>query len=325
MYPEQLPSQAFYSYTNSYVFSHPTDRIHGFIMKDYSIDMHVQEFIEINLVTQGTGMHYLENRRIAARRGDVFIIPPHMPHGYVGGKGFDVYHVLISNQFMEKYMADLRMLDSFFILFRAEPLMRNHTSEPLHLTLSDEQFEELEPLLNAIYQYSAPRNPADSIFCNSNALMLITSLCRIYTKNNISGSMIQDTPGTESGGTSTVQSLLPQASDEDEAFLHTLAMIHEKYYEKLSITQLAKTAQLSRSSFLRRFQEVCHMPPAKYLTRRRIEAAQYMLSNTVLSVSEIAIRTGFYDAAHFSRIFSAEVGFSPGQYRKEQTTEQPTI
>ena len=162
--------------------------------------------------------------------------------------------------------------------------------------------------MNAIRSYSKPQSPGDSIFCNSLALMLITSLCRIYTENAEARKNI-------------TQKTTPPSSEqigEDEAFMRALALIHQKYYEKISIAQLAKTAQLSRSTFLRKFQEVCHMPPARYLTQRRVEAAQRMLLNTGLPISEIAARTGFYDGAHFIRTFTAETGISPGQYRKER-------
>ena len=58
-------------------------------MKDYEIGMHEQEFYEINLITKGEGMHYIDDSRIKAEVGDVFIIPPKISHGYLGGKDFD--------------------------------------------------------------------------------------------------------------------------------------------------------------------------------------------------------------------------------------------
>ena len=304
MYPEKLPRAPHYLYTNQQQFRITLDLIHAFIMRNYSIDMHVQEFVEINIITGGTGMHYIEDRRLPANHGDIFIIPPQTCHGYVGGEGFDVYHFLISNQFMEKYIADLQLLPSFFILFKAEPLMRGSNREPLHLTLTDEQFLKIEVLLHELQKYSSPQTPADSNICNSLAMILITSLCEMYTENtnNTDNSSVHD----------------------DEAFLNALALIEERYYEKISIARLAKTAQLSRSSFLRKFQEVCKTSPAKYLTQRRIEAAKHLLANTSLPISDIAEKTGFYDASHFFRIFTAETGTSPNLYRKTHSFDKVT-
>lgn len=295
MYPEKLPKEKHYIYTNDQ-FINALDLIHAFVMPDYNINMHIQDFWEINIIMNGTGMHYIESRHLPVKRGDIFIIPPLTAHGYVGEQGFDVYHFLINNKFMEKYIADLQLLPAFFILFKAEPLMRSSGSDPLHLTLTESQYNKTEPLLQELTNYSAPQRSADSIFCNSLAMMLITSLCEMYQENTIVPDNI--------------------SAHHDEAFMNALSLIHERYYEKISIAQLAKTAQLSRSSFLRKFQEICKMPPARYLTQRRIEAAKHMLINTTLSASDIAAQTGFYDAAHFTKIFLAETGITPNAFRK---------
>lgn len=305
MYPESLPRAKHYIYTNDQQFQNPLSRIQAFMMHDYSIGMHVQEFVEINIITKGTGMHYIEDRRISAKQGDIFIIPPKTSHGYVGTQGFDVYHFLISNQFMEKHILDLQLLPAFFILFSAEPLMRGNHHEPLHLILTDEQFDKTEKILQELEKYSPSGTPADSIFCSSLALMLITALCEMYVENT--------------------QYDFDSYTHNDEAFMNALALIQEKYYEKISIARLAKTARLSRSSFIRKFYEVCKTSPAKYLTQRRIEAARYMLTNTNLTLSEIAEKTGFYDASHFFRIFTAETGISPSLYRKESPGDRWTL
>jgi len=295
MYPETLKPEENYRYTYLIPDGPARPLSRGFVMRDYSIGLHVQTFFEVNIVLKGSGMHYFEGQRLPARRGGVFIIPPETGHGYVGGKGFDVYHFLISPRFMEKYLEDLQTLPAFFILFRAEPMMRSASAEPLHLTLSEAQFARIESLLREIQALDKPCTPPEALRCNSLSVLLIAALCEIYAENTACAQKI------------------PQY---DEAFMNALALIHEHYDEKLSIARLAKTAQLSRSAFIRRFYEVCHTSPAQYLLHRRVEAAAHLLAATGLSVTEVAERTGFYDAPHLSRIFAAEMGIPPGQYRK---------
>jgi transcriptional regulator GlxA family with amidase domain len=100
------------------------------------------------------------------------------------------------------------------------------------------------------------------------------------------------------------------------AFMRVLSTIYEKYNEKLTISDLAKQANLSRSMFIQKFKEICKMSPGEYILERRLDVAQYMLLNTGHSLSEIAFRTGFYDSAHFSRLFFKKNGISPSLYRK---------
>ena len=99
--------------------------------------------------------------------------------------------------------------------------------------------------------------------------------------------------------------------------MHAISMIHERYYDKLTISELSKVARLSRSLFIKRFKEICGVPPLEYITRQRIEAAEYMLLNTAFSISEISYKCGFYDSSHFSKMFAAKNGITPSDYRKK--------
>ena len=102
----------------------------------------------------------------------------------------------------------------------------------------------------------------------------------------------------------------------DECFMKAISKIHESYKEKLTVAELAKIANLSRSAFVRKFTELCKIPPSEYLNRRRLEAAEYMLIHTASSVGEIAFETGFYDASHLNKSFIAQNGISPTAFRK---------
>ena len=52
------------------------------------------------------------------------------------------------------------------------------------------------------------------------------------------------------------------------------------------------------------------------LQQVRLNAARRMLDTTDKLVADIAIECGFYDQSHFTRIFTAERGMTPGQYRR---------
>ena len=57
-----LPDNKEYYYTEDGVFGEEFDTIHEFVMADYTIGMHMQEFPEINIVTRGEGRHYASRR-----------------------------------------------------------------------------------------------------------------------------------------------------------------------------------------------------------------------------------------------------------------------
>lgn len=57
-------------------------------------------------------------------------------------------------------------------------------------------------------------------------------------------------------------------------------------------------------------------PLKQYVISARINEAKNLLQTTDLSLSEIASRTGFENAAYFSNSFKAKTKMSPGEYRK---------
>lgn len=57
--------------------------------------------------------------------------------------------------------------------------------------------------------------------------------------------------------------------------------------------------------------------PCQYHTRLRIRTACGLLRSTILSVGEIAEKTGYKDALYFSRVFRKSIGMSPSQYRRQ--------
>ena len=285
-------------FENDVSFRIPHDNIHFFLMRNYSIGMHKQEFFEINIITKGKGVHYIDNSKLPAEAGDVFIIPPDMAHGYVGNDGFDVYHILMNNKYVQKNFSDLQSIPGFSMLFNIEPIMRAKMSSPLYLKLTAEQLESISDLLTD-RQEQMIVNSTEEAFINTGAfLMVVTKLCRFYMQNT--------------------ETMTEDASHKDANFMRALSMIHERYNEKLPLSDLAKEARLSKSTFVRKFIYICKLSPAEYITKKRIEVAENMLISSNASVSEVAEKVGFYDAAHFSRTFKKVNGVTPLEYRKRK-------
>lgn len=92
--------------------------------------------------------------------------------------------------------------------------------------------------------------------------------------------------------------------------------IVNNYAYPIGINQIADFVGVERSYLYRLFLKELHVSPKKYLTSYRILVAQDLLTNTQLSIGEIAHHCGFSDNSTFSKSFSNENGLSPLQYRK---------
>ena len=100
-----------------------------------------------------------------------------------------------------------------------------------------------------------------------------------------------------------------------------LAYIRSNYSRKITTEEIADSVNLSRSYLSELFRKKIGMPPHEYVTQYRLSVAKTMLSNTALSVTEIAEQTGFRDIFAFSRVFRRCVGISPVAYRSRYAAE----
>ena len=96
-----------------------------------------------------------------------------------------------------------------------------------------------------------------------------------------------------------------------------LTLIHQKVSSRLSTRELASACRYSDSQFNRIFREIIGVSPRQYILRNQIETAKELLAQSDLSLSEIAISTGFYDASDFGKQFRKQENLTPRQYRMQ--------
>lgn len=87
------------------------------------------------------------------------------------------------------------------------------------------------------------------------------------------------------------------------------------YAEPLDIPRLARIAFVSKRHFIRTFRSTFGETPHRYLQRRRVERAMYLLAQTRRSITEICLEVGFQSLGTFSRTFTEIVGESPKRFR----------
>lgn len=87
----------------------------------------------------------------------------------------------------------------------------------------------------------------------------------------------------------------------------------------LRLTTLACECGLSVSHFTRSFRRTFGTSAHRYLILQRVERSKALLKESVLSLAEVALESGFSDQADFSRTFKAAVGSPPGQWKREVT------
>lgn len=87
------------------------------------------------------------------------------------------------------------------------------------------------------------------------------------------------------------------------------------YAEPLDIQRLAGVACVSEAHFIRTFRATFGETPHRYLQRRRVERAMYLLAQTRRDITDISFEVGFSSLGTFSRTFTQIVGQSPTRFR----------
>ena len=96
-----------------------------------------------------------------------------------------------------------------------------------------------------------------------------------------------------------------------------LAAIHHNFSLPWSADSLAKEVSMSRSAFVDRFTTLIGMPPIRYLTVWRLQAAKLGLRETRKTIEQLAQEVGYGSGEAFSRAFKREFGLSPARWREQ--------
>jgi AraC family transcriptional regulator len=84
---------------------------------------------------------------------------------------------------------------------------------------------------------------------------------------------------------------------------------------KITLSDLAAVAGLSRMHFASQFRMATGLRPHEFLLRCRVRRAEELLRNSRMAIVEIALTVGFQTQAHFTTVFKRFVGCTPRQWR----------
>ncbi len=110
--------------------------------------------------------------------------------------------------------------------------------------------------------------------------------------------------------------LVPRTVEElNRRMLRARDAIDRAYAQPLDIPALAGVAHDSQAHFIRTFRSTFSETPHRYLQRRRVERAMFLLRESDRSITDICFDVGFTSLGTFSRTFRDIVGVSPTDYR----------
>ena len=106
------------------------------------------------------------------------------------------------------------------------------------------------------------------------------------------------------------------AALNDRQIGKAMRLMHEDPAKPWTVTELARSAAISRSALAQRFTEMIGTSPIHYLTGWRIQLAKQMLRDGTYSIPEVASRVGYESEAAFNRAFKRLAGAPPAAWRR---------
>lgn len=101
--------------------------------------------------------------------------------------------------------------------------------------------------------------------------------------------------------------------------------ICENYASELTLSEAAGIACMEETYFSKRFKALTGFGFHEYLTQTRLRAAERLLRETSISVTEIAALCGFSGGNYFGDVFRRWHGLSPTQYRSRCKKENSEV
>lgn len=94
--------------------------------------------------------------------------------------------------------------------------------------------------------------------------------------------------------------------------------VHQQLHARWTVAAMASMARLSKTRFSVLYHEIFGISPIEDLLGARLQYCCWLLTNTQLSVSEIAGKCGFDNLAYFSRQFRKRIGCPPSDYLQQK-------
>ncbi|MDD5859838.1 MAG: response regulator [Eubacteriales bacterium] len=105
---------------------------------------------------------------------------------------------------------------------------------------------------------------------------------------------------------------------DPDAFLSVIQKyLAEHFREDISLREIADYAGFSQEYVSKLFKKKTGITPTKYLTRLRInESCMLLRKFPKMEIAQVASEVGYHDAFYFSRVFKAQIGQQPSEYRE---------
>ena len=275
---------------------------------DLTKKQHSHEFIQIYYIKKGNLEHYMGNTVDMLTMGDLFIVFPGVVHKLEAVENSDVeyYSIAIMPGFITDFHTKNSLVGDFINYLMISDTIKNELSPyPLRprISLDGNLQIKAESIVNDMLLEYEKKNEGYYTYLCGLTLVLLTLIAREYSSNKY------------------YEDIRDKTNYYQSAILNSINYINENFTKDLKLDEVAKEFLLSRTYFCELFKKNVGMTFNKYINLLRIGRAKMLLSNTNMSITDVAFSSGFNDTSNFSRQFAKHINLTPSEYRKSGIIE----
>lgn len=255
--------------------------------QSFQIPVHWHDELEIIYVKSGFLTVNISGENYIGKPGDAFVVSPGNLHFMGSQTGTVDYFTFL---FPLKYIA-----------FRTDDMLDDKLIEPLnsgHLMISPEikdTVKEQCEQLAGVYAAEIDESESKITVQIKKKIILLQFIHELWKK----GFIVEN----DTTGRNTVEKEM-------------VSYIQQNYTGKILLREFGEQFHLSEKYISRYFKDHFHITLSQYVTYLRLEHAKQMLQETDISVTEVAMQSGYQNISYFIRSFKKTYGVSPLKYRK---------
>lgn len=261
---------------------------------------HRHEFFQIEINAAGEAHHLISGKRCRyPARSVIFVLPYRVHCAWHESPSSAWYVVNYASNFLRPDfdMSPLEMEEASIADF---PELTPFLYEGLiDFVFSEQEFAHIEALAQRLVQLNRHRT--------------------LGTLDRIRGALLELIGFTVELHAEELQALAntrPYLQGRTDALRRVLKVIDDNLQRDLSLNEVAEAAFLSPSYLSQLLKKQTGMAFVEWVTARRMERAQHLLTHTQDKIYEISNAVGFTDEAYFTRRFRQRFGQSPKEYRQ---------
>lgn len=257
---------------------------------------HFHNFIEITIVEEGKGYHYVNEEVMTVQKGELFLLPIGVSHVFrpLSSSSKDkliVCNIAFDVQILKQLVNTAINHEENSFAKWCSQLVDHNAVEYLHLI---DKHDTCLSIIRSMFLEFQEKQSGYSIILHAKLRELLINLFRLEYR------------------------FIPNSNSKISSFAinEAISYMHQNLHEPITLSDMANLMNISESHFIRIFKKYTNQTFIEFLQNIRIEKSCHLLLHTDFSIKEISNMVGYTNVDYFRELFVKKLGSSPKEFRK---------